>query len=65
MPKMKTNKAAAKRFSVTGTGKFKHLKANKHHLLTKKSPGRKRRLRQAGLASKTNEKSIRKLLPYA
>ena len=42
MPKMKTNRAAAKRFKVTGTGKLKRMKANKSHILTKKSSKRKR-----------------------
>ncbi len=65
MPKMKTNRAAAKRFRKTGTGKFKYSKANKQHILTKKSPKRKRRLRKAGMTDKTNIKKIRKMLPYA
>jgi large subunit ribosomal protein L35 len=46
MPKMKTHKGAAKRFSVTGTGKLRRLKAFKSHILTKKSAKRKRRLRR-------------------
>ena len=47
MPKIKTNRAAAKRFKVTGTGKLKRNKAYKSHILTKKSTKRKRNLRQA------------------
>jgi large subunit ribosomal protein L35 len=47
MPKVKTKRAAAKRFKVTGTGKLKRMKAYKSHILTKKSAKRKRNLRQA------------------
>lgn len=65
MPKLKTRKAAAKRFRKTGSGKFKYSKANKQHILTKKSPKRKRRLRKAGISDKSNMKKIRKMLPYA
>ena len=65
MPKLKTKKAAAKRFRVTGTGKFKYPRANKQHILTKKSPKRKMALRKAELVDKTNEAAVRKMLPYA
>jgi len=65
MPKLKTKRAAAKRFSPTGTGKFKHPKANKQHILTKKSPKRKMGLRKMGMVDKTNEKAVRRMLPYA
>ena len=65
MPKIKTKKAAAKRFKITGTGKFKHKKANKTHILTKKSPKRKMNLRKAGMVDKTNEAAVRAMLPYA
>ena len=64
MPKMKTNRAAAKRFKVTGTGKLKRNKAYKSHILTKKSPKRKRNLRQATITDKTNVKNMKKILPY-
>ena len=64
MPKIKTNKGAAKRFRVTGTGKIKRMKAGRRHLLTSKAPGRKRRL-GATLVHKTNVDSIKKLLPYS
>ena len=65
MPKMKTKKAAAKRFSITGSGKIKYKKKNLRHILTKKSSKRKRNLRKAGILSSDNEKSIKKsLLPY-
>ena len=65
MPKMKTNRAAAKRFKVTGTGKLRRSKAYKSHLLCKKSPKRKRNLRSPGLVDSTNMRGLRRLLPYA
>ena len=65
MPKIKTKKAAAKRFKITGTGKFKHPRANKQHILGKKSPKRKMVLRKSGIVDKTNEAAVRKMLPYA
>ena len=64
MPKIKTRKAVAKRVSVTGTGKIKRTKANKQHILTKKSTKRKRSLRQSTLVDSTNVKVMKKELPY-
>lgn len=64
MPKMKTNKSAAKRFKRTGTGKLKRHKAYKTHILTKMSPKRRRQLRKSGLISEADAKRIYKLLPY-
>ncbi len=64
MPKMKTSKAAAKRFSKTGTGKLKRMKAGKQHILTKKSTKTKRNLRKATMTDQTNEKNMKKILPY-
>ena len=64
MPKMKTSRAAAKRFKVTGTGKLKRAKAYKSHILTKKSTKRKRNLRQATITDATNVKNMKKVLPY-
>ena len=64
MPKMKTNKAAAKRFKVTGTGKLKRSKAYKRHILTKKTTKTKRNLRKAALVDSTNVKNMKKILPY-
>lgn len=64
MPKLKTKKAAAKRFKKTGTGQLKRMKAYKSHILTKKSTKRKRNLRKATLADATNVKSMKKILPY-
>ena len=64
MPKLKTKKAVAKRVSVTGTGKLKKTKANKQHILTKKSTKRKRGLTKANLVDKSNMKQMKKVLPY-
>lgn len=64
MPKLKTKRAAAKRFKVTGTGKLKRNKAYKSHILTKKSQKRKRNLRKATITDETNVKSMKKILPY-
>lgn len=63
MPKIKTNRAAAKRFKATGSGKFKAKKAYRSHLLGHKSPGRKRRLRQGNIIDATNVRGVRRLLP--
>ena len=62
MPKMKTNRGAAKRFRKTASGKIRRMRAYKSHILTKKSQKRKRRLRSATLVSKADEKRIRRLL---
>ena len=64
MPKMKTSKAAAKRFKVTGTGKLKRMKAYKSHILTKKSTKRKRNLRKSTVTDVTNASNMKKILPY-
>lgn len=64
MPKMKTTKAAAKRFKKTGTGLLKRNKAYKSHILTKKSQKRKRNLRKSTVVDATNVKSMKKALPY-
>ena len=64
MPKMKTSKAAAKRFKMTGTGKLKRMKAGKQHILTKKSTKTKRDLRKATMMDASNEKNMKKILPY-
>ena len=63
MPKMKTNRAAAKRMRRTGTGKIKRMRANKSHILTKKSTKRKRRLRSATLVNKADMGRMKRLLP--
>lgn len=64
MPKMKTHRGAAKRFKKTGTGKLKRAHAFTSHILTKKSAKRKRNLRKGALVSTTQEKAMKKLLPY-
>lgn len=64
MPKMKSQRGAAKRFKKTGTGKYKRKKAFKSHILTKKTPKRIRKLRQPTIASKSDEKRLRRMLPY-
>ncbi len=64
MPKIKTNRAAAKRFKKTGTGKIKRARANKSHILTKKPSKRTRRLRQTTLVDSTNMRSLSRMMPY-
>ncbi len=64
MAKLKTKKAAAKRFKVTASGKLKRSKAYKSHILTKKTTKRKRNLRKATVTDSTNEKVMKKILPY-
>ena len=64
MPKVKTHSSSKKRFSFTGTGKIKRSKMNKSHILTKKSPKRKRGLRKSALASPANAPAIREMIPY-
>ena len=62
--KMKTKRAAAKRFKVTGSGKLVRNKANKSHILTKKTTKRKRKLRRATLVDDTNVKTMKKIMPF-
>ena len=64
MPKIKTNRAAAKRFRVTGTGKIKRNKAYKRHILSSKGKKQKRHLRKATTVAAVEAKNIRKLIPY-
>ena len=61
---MKTRRAAAKRFKVTGTGKLKRNKAYKRHILTKKTTKTKRNLRKPAIVDSTNVKNMKKILPY-
>ncbi len=65
MPKIKTHRATAKRFTVTGSGEFKRNKAYKSHILEKKTRKRKRNLRKATLASAADRSNVKKMLPYA
>jgi large subunit ribosomal protein L35 len=63
MPKMKTHKGAKKRFTVTATGKVRRLRAYKSHILTKKTPKRKRRLRRSAIIRTPGEtRNIKRLL---
>ncbi|WP_049622021.1 50S ribosomal protein L35 [Frateuria defendens] len=64
MPKIKTNRAAAKRFRKTASGKFKAGHAFKSHILTKKSTKRKRNLRATNHVKACDTKSVARMLPY-
>jgi large subunit ribosomal protein L35 len=64
MPKIKTHRAAAKRFRFTASGKVRRNKACKSHILTKKARSRKRNLRKSTIVDATNTKQMRQLLPY-
>jgi large subunit ribosomal protein L35 len=64
MPKMKTHRGAAKRFSKTKSGRIKRGKAYRSHILTKKSQKRKRNLRKNGYIVAAEEKNIAQLIPY-
>ncbi len=64
MPKIKTNRGAAKRFRTTGTGKLRRASAFRSHILTKKSTKRKRQLRKPGLVHKNDHQLTKKLIPY-
>ena len=64
MPKLKSNRAAMKRFRVTGSGKIKRNKGFKSHLLSSKGKKRKRRLRRSTMVAPVEQKNIRKLIPY-
>lgn len=63
--KMKTHRGAKKRLMITGTGKARRQKAGKSHLLEHKSATRRRRLRGSELLSKSDQKRVRRLLPYS
>jgi len=65
MPKLKTCKSAAKRFSVTASGKVKHKRKNMGHIMTKKSSKRKRKLGKVGILSDAEARRAKTLLPYA
>jgi large subunit ribosomal protein L35 len=65
MPKIKTNRSAAKRFKFTKTGKVVHKKANLRHLLTSKNRGRKRALGKPGVLSRTDGERLHAMMPYA
>ena len=63
MPKIKTRRGAAKRFSLTGSGKFKRRRQNLRHILTKKNAKRKRRLGQSTIVDSTNQSAVKRMLP--
>ncbi|MEW5755905.1 MAG: 50S ribosomal protein L35 [Pseudomonadota bacterium] len=65
MPKLKTHRGAAKRFSRTASGGFKHAQAFKRHILTKKSTKRKRHLRGSAMVHGSDVGAVIRLLPYA
>lgn len=63
MPKIKTNRSAAKRFKKTGSGKYTYSKSHASHILTKKTRKRKRSLRKSLVIDKTNTREVKRLLP--
>ena len=65
MPKLKTHKGAQKRFKKTGSGKFKRGCSHQRHILTSKSPKRKRQLDMGGMVSKADAAAVARMLPYA
>lgn len=65
MPKIKTHSGAKKRFKITKNKKVKYWHANKNHILTKKTPKRKRKLRAGSIADSANDVAIKVLIPYA
>ena len=65
MPKMKTSRSAAKRFTVTGSGKFRRRRQGLRHILTKKCAKRRMLLGQGAIVDNTNAKAVRRLMPYA
>jgi large subunit ribosomal protein L35 len=65
MPKLKTNRGAAKRFRAKGNGGFKRAQSHLNHILTKKTPKRKRKLGPIAQVDKSDVKAVRKLLPYS
>jgi len=64
MPKQKTNRAAAKRFKMTGTGKVVRRRAGLRHILSNKNRKRKRRFSKSVVVDHSQEKAIKRLLPY-
>lgn len=65
MPKMKTNRGAAKRFSRTGSGHYKCAHSHVRHILTKKTTKRKRQLRGATIVAAVDTAAVRQMLPYS
>ncbi len=65
MPKLKTNRGAAKRFKKTAKGGFKRTQSHLRHILTKKSTKRKRHLRSSSMIAEADVKAVKQMLPYA
>lgn len=65
MPKIKTNRGAAKRFTATSSGGFKRKQSHKRHILTKKSPKRKLQLRAGAMVADADVREVRQMLPYS
>ena len=65
MPKMKSNRGAAKRFKKTSSGRFKCMQGYRRHILTKKSTKRKRQLRSTGYIADADTAMVRRMLPYS
>lgn len=65
MPKLKTNRGAAKRFKPTSNGRFKHKQSHLRHILTKKASKRKRQLRDLHVVEDADTKAVRRMLPYS
>lgn len=65
MPKMKSNRGAAKRFKQTASGRFKRAQSFKRHILTKKSTKRKRQLRSGEMVADVDTRMVRRMLPYS
>lgn len=65
MPKMKTNRGAAKRFRRTASGGFKRAQSFRRHILTKKSTKRKRHLRSAEMIADADVRMVNRMLPYS
>ena len=64
MPKLKTNRGAAKRFKKTAKGDFKRTQSHARHILTKKSAKRKRQLRASSIIAESDKNSVKQMLPY-
>ena len=64
MPKMKTNRGAAKRFKKTASGRYKRAQSHKNHILTKKSTKRKRHLRPMDMVADADVSMLRRMMPY-
>ncbi len=65
MPKIKSNRGAAKRFKSTGSGRFKRAQSHRRHILTKKTTKRKRQLRAAASVHESDKRAVQRMLPYA